>query len=116
MRVVYRGTIDEALETDFGGRHWIANEPQEALSPEDSAKQKADGWYVEEATEVINPDGRRTLVTERRWLSLVEAAKRNCSFDVEGEDTKVMKKRPKPERYPNAANEAGGDIWIGANG
>jgi hypothetical protein len=113
MKVVYRGSIDEALETDFGGRHWMANEPQDVLSPEDSVKQRKDGWYIEESVPVTDPQGRRTLVSERRWISLVEAAKRNCSFDVEGQEPKVIKKRPKPDKYPNAAEEVGDNIWLG---
>jgi hypothetical protein len=135
MKVVWRGVIDEALETDFGGRHFEANVPQDVLSPEESHKKAnkfrnalgrfsvnnrdmrhCDGWVIEESVQEVNPDGRHVLVTKQRWLSIAEAAIAHPCFDVEGEEPKVMKKRPKPDKYPNASAEGGENIWIGDNG
>jgi hypothetical protein len=55
-------------------------------------------------------------VPKKRWISLFEAAKGHGCFDVEGEEPKVMKRRPKPDKYPNASAEGGENIWIGDNG
>jgi hypothetical protein len=116
MKVVWRGTIDEALETTWGGRTWEANVPQDVLSPEESLKKRKDGWDIEETHPETAPNGTRILVSEKRWISMVEAAKGHGCFDVEGEEPKVMKKRPKPDKYPNAAMEDGENIWIGDKG
>lgn len=115
IKITWRGTRDEANEMKWGGRRWESNIPQEVLDPEESAKQQKDGYFVEESELLHMPNGESRRIPKRRWLSLAEAARNNGCFDVEGEPPKVMQRWVTPERYPNAALEAGGDIWIGEN-
>lgn len=107
MKITYRGTIDEALETFWGGRRWEANVPQEVTDK--------DGWDIEENELFTLPNGEIRRITQKRRISMLEAAKRNPSFDVEDEPPKKMERRLRPAKFPNAANETDGDIYIGPN-
>jgi len=119
IKICWRGVLDDALETTWGGnpvRTWESNVPQEVLMKEDSHKLRKDGWTIEESEPEIAPDGRRLLVTKSRWISMHEAASAHPCFDVEGEQPKKMKKPARPTHYPNAAREDPDHPWIGANG
>ena len=108
-KVTWRGTTDEALETIAFGRPWEANVPQELTD--------RDGFEIEESEQCQLPNGNTGLKTVKRKISIIEAARRNPCFDVEGDAPKEHKKRGRPAKVRNAAEEhaySGGGHMVSA--
>lgn len=95
-KITWRGTQDEALETYAFNRHWEANVAQDIT--------EADGFEIEESERTTLPDGTVRLTTKARRISIIEAARKNPCFDVEGEE-KEHKKRGRPPKVRDAAEE-----------
>ena len=100
MKVTWYGQADEALETFAFGRKWEANVAQD-MDPKEGHMQ-----ILSERQE--KPDGTYVLVTKERFVSYIEMAKTNPNFHVEGDPVVIPKKRGRPPKYPNAAEEYGG--------
>jgi hypothetical protein len=100
MKVTWYGQADEALETFAFGRKWEANVPQE-IDPKAT-------YEIEESHKLEQPDGSYKLRTMTRKVTYIEMMKTNSCFHVEGEPLVVPKKRGRPPKYPNAAEEYGG--------
>lgn len=96
-KVTWRGTTDEALETVAFGRHWEANISQDLT--------EADGFEIEESEPFSMPDGTVRRKTKTRRITIIEAARKNPCFDVEGDTPKEHKKRGRPPKVRDAAEE-----------
>lgn len=102
---IWPGIEDETRETFAFGRKWEANVPQEI--------DEREGHTIEETERVDNPDGTFVLRVKKRHLSYVEMARNNPCFSELGQE-KEHKRRGRPKKYPNAAEEHGGrELTIG---
>lgn len=79
---VWSGIEDEAFETFNAGRKWQANVPQEV-----------------DSSEGFTEDNRR--------VCYVDMLRRNPCFSEIGGEVKVHKRRGRPPKFPNAAEEHG---------
>jgi hypothetical protein len=103
MKVTWYGQADEAMETTAFGRKWETGVAQE-IDPKD-------GYEIEESHRLEQKDGSYKLRTIVRKVTYIEMMKTNPNFHVEGEALIVPKKRGRPPKYPNAAEEHGGKTF-----
>lgn len=101
---VWPGVEDEERETFAFGRNWEANVPQEL--------DEKEGMEQDETVRVPTQNGGYILQTHRRFVSYVEMARNNPCFSEIGQE-KEHKRRGRPPKFPNAAEEHGKELTIG---
>ena len=86
-KITYVPGPDDRVETIAYGRKWKANVPVEIA---DTA-----GYAIMESVRSERPDGTVVLTTRERKVTILEMARGNPSFQIEGE-TKAAVKTPSP--------------------
>jgi hypothetical protein len=104
MKVTWLPQADETSETFAFGRKWEANVPQD-IDPKD-------GYEIEEGIRVEQKDGSVRIRTRVRKVTYIEMMKTNGCFHVEGTELVLPKKRGRPAKYPNAAEEHAGILGV----